>query len=91
MRVRWVSSAVLTLRNSLRHIHDENPFVAQDCARRIKLAVERLEPFPLSGRRGTVEGTRELVTPGLPFIIVYRVTESEVQILRVFHSRQALQ
>jgi len=91
MRVRWLKSALVTLHSTLRHVHDENPEAAQDCARRIKLAVDRLEPFPLAGRPGTVDGTRELVTPRLPFIVVYRVTASEVQILRVFHSRQAMQ
>lgn len=91
MRVRWLSSALVTLRTTLRHVYDENPVVAQDCARGIRQAVERLEPFPMSGRAGTVEGTRELVAPQLPFIIVYRVTETEVQILRVFHSRQVIQ
>ena len=90
MRVRWLNSALISLRASLRHLHEENPAAALDSARRIKRAVARLETFPLSGRLGTVEGTREVVTPGLPFIIVYRVTDSDVQVLRVFHSRRAL-
>lgn len=55
---------------------------------RIERAVERLAKHPLSGPLGTVEGTREVVVPGLPYVIVYRVTENEVEILRVWHARQ---
>jgi plasmid stabilization system protein ParE len=37
-----------------------------------------------------VVGTRELVVPGSTYLIVYRVTDEEVQILRVFHCRQLI-
>jgi plasmid stabilization system protein ParE len=47
-----------------------------------------LQDFPLSGRAGHVPGTRELVVPGLPYIIIYRTTKTAVEILRVFHTSQ---
>jgi addiction module RelE/StbE family toxin len=59
---------------------------AERATQRIETAVERLADFPLSGRAGSVAGTREVVVTGLPYIIVYRVMDSEVQILRVYHS-----
>jgi toxin ParE1/3/4 len=33
-----------------------------------------------------VRGTLELVVPGLPYIVPYRVKGKEVQILSVFHT-----
>ncbi|WP_420043090.1 type II toxin-antitoxin system RelE/ParE family toxin [Agrobacterium tumefaciens] len=33
-----------------------------------------------------MEGTRELVIPGLPYIVAYHVTEKQVEILFVQHA-----
>jgi toxin ParE1/3/4 len=88
MRLSWLASGQAALHSSLRRIRDENPVVASDLARRIDRAVQRLEAFPNSGRLGTVLGTRELVISRLPFIVVYCVTDAEVQILRVFHDKR---
>jgi len=33
-------------------------------------------------------GRRELVFPPLPYIVVYRVTDSAVEISRIFHGAQ---
>jgi plasmid stabilization system protein ParE len=38
-----------------------------------------------------VPDTRELVVTDLPYVVVYRVTLAEVQILRVLHTRQDFQ
>jgi toxin ParE1/3/4 len=35
---------------------------------------------------GRVPGTRELVIPGTPYIVPYRVRANAVEILRVFHA-----
>ena len=48
-----------------------------------------LGKFPNKGRAGRIEGTRELVILGTPFIAPYRVRDENVEILTVFHgSRQ---
>lgn len=45
--------------------------------------------FPLLGRTGQVEGTREFSVVGLPYLIVYRITsEAEVDVLTVLHTRR---
>jgi plasmid stabilization system protein ParE len=33
-------------------------------------------------------GRRELIFPGLPYVVVYRVTEQAVEISRIFHGAQ---
>jgi plasmid stabilization system protein ParE len=48
--------------------------------------VEQLRDFPAMGRPGRVAGTRELVIPGKPYVVPYRVKESVIEILRVFHT-----
>ena len=52
----------------------------------IREAAHQLSQFPDSGRPGKVAGTRELVLPQWPYIVVYRVMSDEVQILRAFHA-----
>lgn len=33
-------------------------------------------------------GTRELVVPGTPFIVPYRVIQNRIEIIRVLHTSQ---
>lgn len=45
--------------------------------------------FPLLGRTGQVEGTREFSVVGLPYLIVYRIaSEAEIDVLTVLHTRR---
>jgi toxin ParE1/3/4 len=86
VKLRWSRRAILRLAS----IHD---YIAQDSPdagmRVAALIVEGLERFPLSGRPGRIEGSRELVIPGLPYILPYRIVDDEVQIASVVHtSRQ---
>jgi toxin ParE1/3/4 len=48
--------------------------------------VLRLCEFPQSGGAGRILGTRELVVSGLPYVVVYRVEDDTVEILRVAHT-----
>lgn len=45
--------------------------------------------MPLLGRAGRVSGTRELVVPGLPYVVVYLLEGDDldgvVAILRIIH------
>ncbi|MEO8722462.1 MAG: type II toxin-antitoxin system RelE/ParE family toxin [Sphingobium sp.] len=45
--------------------------------------------FPMLGRNGLVEGTREFSVVGLPYVIVYQITsETELDVLTVVHTRR---
>jgi plasmid stabilization system protein ParE len=68
------------------YIADENPAAAKQVFRRIVGATRRLEEFPFSCPAGKIADTRELVVPGLAFLIVYRIRGETVEILRVFHA-----
>lgn len=86
MRVRWLISAQKSLRAQLAFIAEDNPAAARRVSIRIHDAVVNLAAFPHSGRAGEVPGTRELVVPGLPFLVVYTLGADSVDILRVLHT-----
>jgi toxin ParE1/3/4 len=88
MKIRWLLTALDRLAAVRAHIGEENPRAAAHVADRIEQSVARLATFPNSGRPGSVPGTREIVISGLPYLLVYRVVESEVQVLRLFHDRE---
>ena len=54
----------------------------------IRSAIGQLITHPHIGRIGRVFGTRELVVPRTPFIVVYEVQADAVRVIRVLHSSQ---
>jgi len=38
--------------------------------------------------RGGWKGPRELVFPGLPYVVVYRIQDQDLEILRIYHGAQ---
>jgi plasmid stabilization system protein ParE len=69
----------------------DSPQNARSVAERIMAAIEqRLAHFPSLGRRGRVDGTREWIVAGLPYVIVYQVDEAReaVVVLGIFHGAQ---
>jgi len=85
MRIRWLDDAVDDLVTISDYIANDNPSAARNVAERIKNSVNSLKEYQGIGRLGRVEGTRELVASGLPYIIPYRVKNNMVEILRVLH------
>jgi addiction module RelE/StbE family toxin len=85
MTIRWRLSAITDLRNIHDFIAEHNPAAAAAVTRRVLRSVERLEQFPESGRRGQVTGTREVIVPGLPYIVVYTADDRGVDVIAVFH------
>jgi toxin ParE1/3/4 len=90
MRIRWTNPARRTLAEHIAYIAQDNPDAAERVRNAIVEAVERLADYPHRGRQGQRAGTRELVIADFPaYIVVYRVTETEVRIIRVWHGRQS--
>lgn len=87
MSVQWRRRALLDLQRIVAHIADENPVAARRVSRELLLAADSLSVFPRRGRLGLLPGTREMVALS-PYILVYRVAETEVTILRVWHGAQ---
>jgi addiction module RelE/StbE family toxin len=70
------------------HVAEDNPSAAAAIAEAVLRSVERLATQPQMGRPGRIVGTRELVVPGLPYIIPYRVRGERLELIAVFHGRQ---
>ena len=62
--------------------------IAARVTEKVIASIERLASFPLSGRRGRLPGTRELVIPGTPFIVAYTIRKTDVVIPAVYHRAQ---
>ncbi len=78
--------ALANLEAEAAYMARDNPAAAQRMVAAIEQAVRHLARHPGLGRTGRVAGTRELVVPGTPYIIPYRVREGSVEVLRVFHA-----
>jgi addiction module RelE/StbE family toxin len=86
--IRWSPEAAEDLENIVNRIRRDNPEAARRVAEIIYNRCTSLDNFPNRGRMGRIGGTRELVFAPLPYIAVYRVTPSAVEIVRVYHSPQ---
>ncbi len=86
MRVKWLRTALANLNAEAEYISQDSPAAAARTVAAIMDAVELLKSYPAMGRPGRVSGTRELVVPGTPYIVPYRVRGDAVELLRVFHA-----
>jgi len=87
MKLKWTRKAAgdLTQIRSY-YIHQGNPSAAKDVALQLAALAETLIQHPAKGRAGRAPNTRELVVPDLPYIIVYRARDKQIEILRVIHT-----
>jgi addiction module RelE/StbE family toxin len=85
VKIRWTRLAVEDLNLAYEYIAAENPTAAHAVIARIESAVNVLRAHPEIGRSGRVEGTRELVISGTPFIVAYRVARKRIEILALIH------
>jgi toxin ParE1/3/4 len=84
----WSPRAIEHLEHLRSYILREKPDAANRIAGALLDAVERLAELPHLGRPGRVAGTRELVVPGTPYIMPYRVRGDRLEVVAVFHGRQ---
>lgn len=87
MPVNFTRRALRDLANIRVYISNDNPRAASRMAVEIIAACDRLENFPERGRPGLRRSTRELATVW-PYVIVYRVTGTNIDILSIWHGAQ---
>ena len=85
MHIRWTTPAATALEGVIDHIARENPQAAYRVSERIRVVASQLSEYPRMGRTGRVRGTYELVIHGIPYIVPYRISRNEIQILSVYH------
>jgi len=86
MRVKWTRKALVNLDNAVEFIAIDKPTAATDVALKIWNVAKMIAGQPGMGRPGRVPGTRELVVPGLPYILPYVEKDEVVCVLRVMHT-----
>lgn len=86
MKLKWTRVALQDLRHLHEYIAEDDPSAANRMVTRIQDATQRLKIHPQMGRPGRVQGTRELAIAGSPYIVVYILGDSEIQIVAVIHS-----
>ena len=86
MKVVWTLQAVRDLAEARAYVERDNPKAAAELARRILQATARLTKHPEMGRRGKLPGTRELIVSRVPYVILYRIREGRIDLLRVLHA-----
>lgn len=85
MRLRWTIAAADDLDDIAGYLQANLPHFSRSTIHRIDAAIRSLRSMPERGRPGRVEGTRELLIPGLPYLAVYRVKDEAIEILRIVH------
>lgn len=86
MQVKWTRQALLNLAAAIEYIAKDNPTAAQSTAQLIWTSSQLLAAQPGLGRPGRVAATRELIIPGLPYILPYTEKAGTIYILRVIHT-----
>ena len=86
MKLVWSPQARHDLVDVYSCIFRDDPVAARAVIERIISLIEKLPDTPHLGRPGRVQGTRELVVSGTPFIVPYRGGARTLQIVRVYHA-----
>ena len=86
MILRWADSAILDMDHIASYVREYFPAKFESTFIYIADAVENLLLMPHIGRMGRVEDTREWVIASLPYVMVYKVGDAVLEIVRVIHT-----
>ena len=87
-RIRWTIAATTDLESIADYLFEKSPLNAAQLVRKIYEAPSNLKNYPNLGRPGKKEGTRELVLSPLPYIVIYKILDDTVFIVRILHGAQ---
>lgn len=85
--VYWLPKAHQSRARQLDFLARRNPERALHVGDALTHAVRRLSSDPDLSRFGRVTGARELSVAGTPFLLVYRIEDDAITILRLLHHR----
>ena len=88
MKIEWTETAQSHLLHLDTYLFERSPAGADRLVDRIVAVVGSLDRFPLSGKPGRVDGTRELVVPSTSYIVAYRIHHEAVHVLAIMHGAQ---
>jgi toxin ParE1/3/4 len=86
VQIVWTRRYLSELGSIGDYIHQHSPRAAARIVNEIQAKTARLLlSNPFIGRVGEIKGTRELVISGTPYIVAYRVTDVQIEVLFVQH------
>jgi len=88
MQIRWTTEAADDLETIADYLFERTPENAARLIREVCEATFALRIYPNRGRTGKKSGSRELVLPSLPYVVVYKVASDVVHIVRILHGAQ---
>lgn len=88
MSLQWLPKAIANRVEQIAYIAQDNPLAAIAQGDRIAEQVNMLLEHPQMGRPGRKKGTRELVSSRAPFVVVYRVSGTRIEVVRLLHGSQ---
>ncbi|MES1197473.1 MAG: type II toxin-antitoxin system RelE/ParE family toxin [Pseudomonadota bacterium] len=87
MKIRYTKRALRDLSHLELFLKAHSPRGASRVASRIRKRINDLELFPYQGSPAK-QGRRMLVVTQTPYLVIYRATDVEVQILTIIHASQ---
>ncbi|MGH2347665.1 MAG: type II toxin-antitoxin system RelE/ParE family toxin [Chloroflexota bacterium] len=90
MTIVWSRAALRDLNGIAAYLAERDPDRVGKVIARIMAVVARYSRFPKLGRQGPTQDTREIVVPGLPYIVAYRVRGEVFEVLCVRHTSRDL-
>jgi toxin ParE1/3/4 len=88
MQLRWTEEAAADLEAIADYLFEQTPAHARRIVLEIYSAPNILTSFPLRGRIGRKPGTRELLLPSLPYLLIYTVSDNIIHVVRILHGAQ---
>lgn len=89
MNVNFTAEALSDLKQIHSYIAEFDTAAADRVISRIRQVTQIFENFPLLGREGIVENTREFAVTGLPYTIIYTIASAtDIDILTIIHQRR---
>jgi len=85
MKIVWAKRATLARSDLIDYIAEDNVLAALEVDDTITAATFRLAEFPLLGKPGRIDGTRELVIHQ-HYILVYEIVDDAILVLMVLHT-----
>jgi toxin ParE1/3/4 len=86
LKIQWTKAASDDLESIHDYIFPDSPIAAAEQVKRVVLIVEEhLSLNPWAGRVGRLHDTREYAVNGTPYIVIYRVRNEVLEVIRVLH------
>ncbi len=86
MRIIWSDEALADLASALDHLEKESDAAADLVDQRIREAGALLERFPMMGRAGRIQNTREFVVQRTSYVLAYELDAEVIRVLRLLHA-----